>query len=260
MIILCAELWVIFFPACVWERAFLSDQATERSQKWTTCKSALCVAESWFGNRLTFHDCSLFPIFPLGAGTALKKSISEVLNHFWGVLCSPPACSQQPAEHRSWSFHSSFFLLLHRDSPAEPCDGTPVLDAGHLALRPTRRWHLPHNEALPVPGGSAHLSRGTAHAQLLVSQGVCLAWQQLLDWSSHGFVSLVSFPMAKYRNFHPNSPKYRNFHHNFHLVFKTRWCCGVWLHGLTLIFLEYLWLICITSANFSGPWRVVLDD
>lgn len=88
--------------------------------------------------------------------------------------------------HRSLSFLSSLFLFLHRDSPAEPCDGTPVLDAGHLALRPTRRRHLPHNEALPVPGRSAHLSRGAAHAQLLVSPGVCVCWQQLLDWSRHG--------------------------------------------------------------------------
>lgn len=83
--------------------------------------------------------------------------------------------SQQPAEHRSLNFLSSFFLLLHRDSPAEPCDGTPVLDVGHLALRPTRRRHLPYNEALPVPGGSAHLSCGAAHAQLLVSPGVSVS-------------------------------------------------------------------------------------
>lgn len=54
-----------------------------------------------------------------------------------------------------------------------------------MALGPTRRWHLPYNEALPVPWRSAHLSRGAAHAQLLVSHGVCLRWQQLLDQSRH---------------------------------------------------------------------------
>jgi hypothetical protein len=56
-----------------------------------------------------------------------------------------------------------------RASPDEPSGGTTVLDAGYLAVRPTRSWDLPDTAALSVPGGGAHLPCGPAHAQLLVS-------------------------------------------------------------------------------------------
>lgn len=61
---------------------------------------------------------------------------------------------------------SSFVLRAPQD---EPSGGAPVLDAGHLAVGPTRCWDLPDTPALPVPGGGAHLPRGPAHAELLVS-------------------------------------------------------------------------------------------
>lgn len=150
------------------------------------------MAKSWFGNRPTFHSRSAVHRSHL---PPWSWHCSEE-KHCCGVepflRCFVFTSSQLEAAHSNLqstdlSFLSTLYLFLHRDSPAEPCDGAPVLDAGHLALRPARRRHLPYNEALPVPGGSAHLSRGAAHAQLLVSPGrcVCVSWQQLLDWSRH---------------------------------------------------------------------------
>lgn len=156
-------------------------------------------------------DCSPSPTLELALlcrkALLWRWTISEV---FCVHLQPAGGSSQQPAEHRSLNFLPSFFLMLHRDSPAEPCDGTPVLDAGHLALRPTRRRHLPYNEALPVPGGSAHLSRGAAHAQLLVSPGVFLCWQQLLDWSRHSSRVLCYLGFFSNGKVHKFSPTKRD--------------------------------------------------
>lgn len=148
----------------------------------------ICMAKSW--KQTHFPWLFIFPHLPPWSWHCSEKKhccgVEPFLRCFMFTSSQLEATHSNLAEHRTLSFLSSFFLFLHRDSPAEPCDGTPVLDAGHLALGPARRRHLPYNEAFPVPGRSAHLSCGAAHAQLLVSRGVCLCWQQLLDWSRRG--------------------------------------------------------------------------
>ena len=60
-------------------------------------------------------------------------------------------------------------LSVHRAPQDEPRGRAAVLDAGHLAVRAAGSRDLPNAAALPVPGGGTHLTRGPAHAQLLVS-------------------------------------------------------------------------------------------
>lgn len=176
----------------------------EESQKWTTCRSALCMAKSWFGNRPTFRDCSLFPISHLGAGSSLKKSTVVMLNHFWGVLCSPPASWRQlTATCRAQMPEFSFFFLSF---PAQrlpswtlwwnPCPGCWALGsqthqetAPSLPWSPSSTWRKCTSLTWDSPCSTSRKSRG--QPVLAAAAGWEQAWLQgdllvrfLFQWQS----------------------------------------------------------------------------
>jgi hypothetical protein len=85
------------------------------------------------------------------------------------AACRPPPKVWPKSSGLEEASHLLFHPFIFRASQAESSGGAVVLDAGYLAVRPARSWYLSDTAALPVPGGGAHLPRGSAYAQLLVS-------------------------------------------------------------------------------------------
>lgn len=85
------------------------------------------------------------------------------------AACRPPPKVWPKSSGLEEASHLLFRPFIFRASEAESSGGAVVLDAGYLAVRPARSWYLSDTAALPVPGGGAHLPRGSTYAQLLVS-------------------------------------------------------------------------------------------